>query len=155
MPHKLTAKVADPLTGQQNSYIGWHFVMAEALDVLSSWIWIKTQTTWSYNVFPNPDDPYLIRMSLVGSVGNVIDENGNPQQMMAQYIVNDTDYYVYDSGHIKVMSQDEAEADYDIAPYTLPTPPPPVAEPPQPAVGMPVQVVPPPREGDPVPGAQM
>lgn len=147
MPYKLTAKDADPLTGQQNNYIGWHFVMADALDVLASWIWIETQTTWSYNVFPNPDNPYLIRMSLTGPVGNFVDSDGNSQHVMAQFMVDDTDYYIYDNGHIKVIHQPDAENDYDIELYTLPPPPAPVSEPPPPAMGMPVQVVPPPEGG--------
>jgi hypothetical protein len=151
MAYKLTAKVADPLTGQQNSYIGWHFTVADALDVLASAIWLETQTPWSYNIFANPDNHSLLRMSLIGPIGNFVNNDGNLEQVTAQFIVNDTDYYIYDSGHVKVMTQADAEADYDIAAYTLPPPPPPQGEAPQPAMGMPEQPLPPPPSNNPVP----
>lgn len=155
MPYKLTAKTPDPLTGQQNSYIGWHFVMTDALDVLASCLWLENQTPWSFQIFANPDNKTLLRMSVTGPVGNFADQDGQLQQVMAQFIVDDTDYYIYDNGHFKTIFQDEAEADYDIEPCELPTPPPPQADPVPQALGVPVQIVPPPREGDPVPGAQM
>jgi hypothetical protein len=128
MAHKLTSKEVDPLTGMQNSYIGWHWIMTEALDVLAAMVWLKTQTGWDYSICANPDNPYLIRLSLTGPIGNVqVDPNNPAVGVMTQVIVDDTDYFIYEQGVFTRITEAES-ANYNIEPYTLPTPPSPPAQ---------------------------
>jgi hypothetical protein len=137
------SKEVDPLTGMQNSYIGWHFTMTEALDVLGAMIWLKTQTTWDYSICANPDNPSLIRLSLTGPIGNVQIDPANPTAgVMVQVIVDDTDYFVYEQGVFTAITAADAAANYDVEAYTLPTPPPPPdPPPPPPAMGVPEPTV--------------
>lgn len=139
--YTLTSKQVNAMTGIQNVYVGWHFTMAEALKVLLAMIWLETQTEWGYSISANPDNPYLIRLSLTGPVGNVqLDANNPTVGVRTQVIVNDTDWFIFDQGVFHGMAEADVSANYDIADCVLPAaPPPPAPPPPAPAMGMPPQ----------------
>jgi hypothetical protein len=109
--------VADPWTGLQNSYLAWHFVDSEALDVFAAMKWLKYYTGWDYHLAADPENPLLQRVSLTKNLGSA--------PTFVTMLVGDTQWFMFDNGHITVLDEADVNANYDSVVYTLPPNPPP------------------------------
>lgn len=110
----LTPNTADPLTGLQNALMGWHFVGASALDVFTSFAYL-VRAGWDYQLFKDPDNPALQRLSMVKAVGAA--------NVPVQFVAMDTDWYgLDDHGMVHVLSEPVVTQRFTVAAYTPPGP---------------------------------
>jgi hypothetical protein len=114
--YKLTSKTDHGITGLPTVYMGWHFTAATALDVFESFMHLQ-EAGWTWNLYPNPANPWTQQMSVVRSFAV-----GQPP---TQLIIDDTNWYTTDGEMVRIITQDDANTNYDIEAYVPPTPPPP------------------------------
>jgi hypothetical protein len=115
--HKLTPKTADPYTGMQNSYLAWHFVDEEALDVFAAMKWLQFYTGWTYHLSADLNDPLAQQVVLTRQI--YVD------QPMVTVVVKNTQWFTFDNGMVNALDDAFVTANYDAEDYTLPPNPPP------------------------------
>ena len=108
MPYKLTPKKPSDATGLTHEWIGWHFVLREALDVLEGVQVLRQLIGWHHSIYDDPEDGTKERLSLISPDGD------------KQIDVLDTYWILWDDTTIIKMDEATADANYNIAPYTLP-----------------------------------
>jgi hypothetical protein len=102
----------DHVTGLKNPLLGWHFSLTTALDVLEGAIFTQ-KLGWTWQIFPNPDDPTSQRMSMIKTFVT--------GQQPVQIIVNNTQWFAIDSGGlVQVLEAADVTNNYTVTSYVPP-----------------------------------
>jgi hypothetical protein len=117
--YKLTPNQPDPLTGLTNSFIGWHFIEAEATDAIEGAKRLQG-AGYYWDIHPDPDNVALIRMTITQPpTGGTIQ-------------VHESDWFTLDGQFVRVLLDLEVTTDYAVEIYVPPAPPDLAAPPPPP-----------------------
>ena len=101
----LTPKQANPLTGVTSPVVGWQFTSSTIADVYQGCN-VVFQAGFVPKLGPVPGNTAVPPLW-----GLAITKGG-----VADLIVQDTDYFVFDGFNVRVVTQADAQANYTVAP---------------------------------------